>query len=500
MATNLEKLKEILYEVNDINNASAVLGWDQQTHMPPMGAEARGMAQGTLDKISHEKFTSAEVGKLLDALDKEAGSWDPDTDDARLVKVTRRFYDKNTKVPAAMVSERAELTTMGNQAWQEARSKSEFPIFEPHLEKLLDWSRRFAELYAPYDHVYDPVLDEFEPGMKTADVKVIFDEIRPKQVDLIKRISEAEQVDDSFLHQHFPEKQQWDFGVQVITDFGYDWNQGNIAKTTHPFQATLGYGDHRITTRVSEDFFNPYFFGTLHEAGHAMHGQGTAERFKRTPLYAIASLAIGESQSRMWENLIGRSKPFWEHYYPKLQAIFPDQLKKVDVDTFYKGINKVAPSYIRVEADEATYNMHIMLRLELEMAMMEGEAEVRKLPMYWNEMVHKYLGITPKNDKEGVLQDVHWSFGLMGYFSTYALGNLVSAQLWEVINRDMPDTESKVRSAEFKPLLTWLNKNIHEPGAKYEPQEIVQKVTGSKINGGAYLRYLEKKYGEIYGI
>jgi carboxypeptidase Taq len=500
MATNLEKLKLILNEVADINNASSLLGWDQQTHMPPMGAESRGQSQGTLDKISHEKFTSPEVGKLLDALEKEATSWDADSDDARLVKVTRRFYNKSTKVPAAMVTERAELTSMGNQAWQEARSKSEFPIFEPHLEKLLDWARRYADLFAPYDHVYDAVLDDYEPGMKTAEVKVIFDEIRPKQVDLIKRISEAKQVDDSFLHQHFPEKEQWDFGVAVITDFGYDWKQGNIAKTTHPFQATIGYGDHRITTRVAESFFNTYFFGTLHEAGHAMHGQGTAERFKRTPLYNIASLAIGESQSRMWENLIGRSRPFWQHYFPKLQKVFPDQLKKVTAEDFYKAVNKVAPSFIRVEADEATYNMHIMLRLELEMAMMEGEAEVRKLPMYWNEMVHKYLGITPKNDKEGVLQDVHWSFGLMGYFSTYALGNLVSAQLWEVIERDIPDIETKVRNAEFAPLLTWLNKNVHEPGAKYEPQEIVQKVTGSKINGAAYLRYLEKKYSDIYGL
>ncbi|MCW5873230.1 MAG: carboxypeptidase M32 [Anaerolineales bacterium] len=500
MSKELEQLKERLAEVDDINNASAVLGWDQQTYMPPMAAQSRGQAQGTLDRISHEKFTSPEIGKLLETLEKQAGDWDPDSDEARLVAVTRREFDKGTKVPGSMVVERAELTTMGNQAWQEARSNSEFSTFQPHLEKLVDWARRFAELYAPYDHVYDPMLDIYEPGMKAKDVKAIFDDIRPKQVDLIKRISEAQQVDDSVLHQPYDEKGQWDFGVGVVTDFGYDWKQGRLDKTTHPFQTTLGWGDHRITTRVYPDFFNPYFFGTLHEAGHAMHGQGFSESLKRTPLYNIPSLAIGESQSRMWENLVGRSKPFWEHYYPKLQKVFPEQLKGVDMETFYKAINKVAPSYIRVEADEATYNLHIMLRMELEMAIMEGEAEVNKLPMYWNDLFQKYLGVTPPNDKEGVLQDVHWSFGLMGYFSTYALGNLVSAQLWEVIGRDIPDIENKIRTAEFAPLLQWLNKHVHAPGAKFEPQEMVQRITGSKINGDAYIRYLETKFTDIYGL
>jgi len=500
MSDKMTQLKTILAEIADITFASAVLGWDQQTYMPRGGAEARGQQQGTLDRIAHERFTSREVGSLLEDMKKETVSLDPDSDDARLIKVTWEQFERATKIPSEMIVERAELTAIGNQAWQEARSKSEFSIFEPHLEKLVDWSQRFSELFAPYDHVYDPVLDQFEPKMKTADVQAIFNAIRPKQVELIRKISEAKQVDDSFLHQHFPEKEQWDFGVQVITDFGYDWEHGRLDKTTHPFQASLGYGDHRITTRVSEDFFNTYFFATLHEAGHAMHAQGIAKELERTPLYGGTSLAIGESQSRLWENLVGRSKPFWEHYYPKLQKVFPEQLKRVKMEDFYKGVNKVSPSLIRVEADEATYNMHIMLRLELEIAMMEGEAEVKKLPIYWNELVHKYLGITPPNDKEGVLQDVHWSFGLLGYFSTYALGNLVSAQLWEVIQRDMPDIQGMVGRAEFAPLLKWLNTKIHAPGSKFDPQELVQKVTGSKINGDAYIRYLQTKFGEIYSV
>ncbi|MEX2161047.1 MAG: carboxypeptidase M32 [Anaerolineales bacterium] len=500
MANDLAKLKEILAEIFDLRNASAVLSWDQQTYMPRMGAEARGQAQGTLDKIGHERFTSKEVGKLLEALQKEAKDWDPDSNDARLVKVTAEHYEKEMKVPAAMVAEKAELTTMGNQAWQEARKKSDFSIFAPHLEKLLDWARRFSALYAPYDHIYDPLLDAFEPKMKTADVQAVFTSIRPKQVELIKAIAKAKQVEDKFLHQPFPEAQQWEFGKQVITDFGYDWNQGSIDKTTHPFQATLGYGDHRITTRVRGDFFNPYFFGTLHEAGHAMHAQGLGKDLNRTPLYDSPSLAIGESQSRMWENLVGRSKPFWEHYYAKLQKTFPEQLGKVDMETFYKGVNRVSPSYIRVEADEATYNLHIMLRLETEIAMMEGSVQIKDLPKYWNERFEEYLGVVPPDDAQGVLQDVHWSFGLMGYFSTYALGNLVSAQLWEVIQRDIPDIENKIRNAEFAPLLKWLNEKVHQPGAKFEPQEMVQRITGSKIDGSAYLRYLKTKFTEIYSL
>ncbi|MDA1329585.1 MAG: carboxypeptidase M32 [Chloroflexi bacterium] len=500
MHAKLDKLKTILTEVDDLDRASSVLGWDQEAYMPPGGAEARGQQLGTLQRLSHERFTSKEVGNLLDELQKSIGDFDPDSDEARLIKVAARLYARETKVPSEMVTEKAEMTSLASQAWQKARAASDFSMFEPHLEKVLDWSRRYAELYASYDHIYDPLMGAYEPGMKTAEVKAIFEGLRPKQVKLIAAISEQQQVDDAMLHQHFPEEEQFAFSRQVLTAYGYDWDRGREDKTTHPFSTNLGYGDQRITVRVSEDYFNSYLFAALHEAGHALYEQGVPKELARSPLYGGASLAIHESQSRMWENLVGRSLPFWTHFFSKLQELFPEQLAKVNVEDFYRAINRVSPSYIRVEADEATYNLHIMLRLELEIAMLEGSVEVKDMPSAWNERFESYLGVTPLNDAQGVLQDVHWSFGLMGYFSTYALGNLVSAQLWEVIHQALPDLESQISRGEFAPLHDWLRTNIYKHGAKFEPQEMVQKITGSKINGDAYIRYLNDKFGAIYDL
>jgi carboxypeptidase Taq len=350
------------------------------------------------------------------------------------------------------------------------------------------------------DHPYDALLDDFEPGMKTEDVKSIFAALRPQQVELIHAIAAKPQVDDSFLHQSFDEKKQWDFGMEVITKFGFDWEHGRQDKSAHPFTQGMSVRDVRITTRIDPNFLNPMLFGTMHECGHALHGMGSAPELYRTGLEGSASLAIGESQSRLWENLVGRSLPFWQHFYPRLQEVFPSQLANIPLDKFYKGINKVQPSLIRVEADEATYNLHIMLRLEIEIAVIEGKLAVKDLPDYWNSKMQEYLGITPPNNAKGVLQDIHWSFGAFGYFSTYALGNLVSAQLWEKVNQDIPDLANQIRTGKFDTLLGWLREKIHNPGRKFEPQEIVQKVTGSKINPAPYMRYLRQKYGEIYSL
>ncbi|HSQ25544.1 MAG TPA: carboxypeptidase M32 [Anaerolineales bacterium] len=500
MEKKLSQLKSILNEVHDLNAVSSLLGWDQQTYMPSGGAEGRGYQSGTIDKIAHEKFTSPEVGKLLEDLLISTASLDPDSDDARLVKVTHREYEKRVKVPPDMVVEFAQVTTMAQQVWQEARAENNFPKFQPWLEKILDLGHRYAELFAPYDHVYDPLLDQFEPGLKTAEVKQIFDALRPIQVSLIKKIAEKPQLDDSFNFLTYDVQKQWDFGVDVITKFGYDWKRGRQDKSAHPFTTNFGIDDVRITTRVFPNHLSSAIFSTMHESGHAMYEQGVDHVLSRTPLAGGTSLAIHESQSRMWENLVGRSLPFWEHFYPLLQQYFPEQLGKVSLDAFYKGINKVEPSLIRVEADEATYNLHIMLRLELEMAMMEGKLAVKDLPEAWNAGMQDYLGITPPDDAKGVLQDVHWSTGLMGYFSTYALGNLVSLQLWERILADIPDLYDQFRSGEFSALLGWLRQNIHHHGSKYEPQELIQRITGSKIDPNPYINYLQTKFGQIYEI
>ncbi len=498
METKLKELKTILGEINDLNAAAYLLEWDQQTYMPPEGATARGYQLATLSSISHNKFTSPEVGQLLEDVQPYVDQLDPDSDEARLVRVARREYDKAIRVPTELVAEFARVTTVAHNVWQVARAENDFAKFHPHLEKIVELRRRYAALFAPYDHVYDPLLDDYEPGMKTADVKAIFDVLRPKQVALIQAIADRPQVDDSFLHQHFDENKQWDFGVEVITRFGYDWQRGRQDKSAHPFTTNFSIDDVRITTRILPDYFPSSFFSSTHEAGHALYELGIDHALERTPLDGGASYAVHESQSRMWENLVGRSLPFWEHFYPRLQQVFPSQLRGVSLEAFYKGINKVERSLIRTESDEATYNLHIMLRLELEIALMEGTLAVKDLPEAWNTRMQEYLGITPPNDADGVLQDVHWSGGSIGYFSTYALGNLVSLQLWQKINQDIPDLADQIRKGEFSGLLGWLRQNVHRHGKKFEPQELVERVTGSKLSPEPYLQYLQAKFGQIY--
>jgi carboxypeptidase Taq len=498
MSDKLELLKERLGEVEDIGRAASVLGWDQQVNMPPGGNEARGRQLATLSKIAQEKFITDEVGRLIDDLKQELNG--ADTDEAALVRVAARNYDKARRVPPSFIAEQAIVTSKAFEAWMEARSKSDFSIFQPHLEKVVELVHKYISFFPPGDHPYDTLLDDFEPGMKTAEVKAIFDGLRPKQVKLIKAIAASKQVKDAFLFKKYNEKKLIDFGVDVITRFGYDWTRGRQDKAPHPFQTTFSVNDVRITTRYEDDNPLATLFSTMHEAGHAMYEQGINPVYERTPLAGGTSLAIHESQSRMWENLVGRSLPFWEHFYPSLKKRFPSQLDGVSLKTFYKAINKVEPSLIRVNADEATYNLHIMLRLELEIGMVEGTIAVKDLPEIWNAKMQEYLGITPPDDAKGVLQDIHWSYGAIGYFSTYALGNLVSVQLWEKINKDIRNLDDQIRKGDFNELLAWLRKIIHQHGQKYEPQTLVEKVTGSKISPAPYVRYLTKKYSEIYGL
>lgn len=498
MSEKLKQLKEIFGEVSDLNHAASVLSWDQQVNMPPAGGEARGQQLATLGKIAHEKSTSPEVGKLLDDLKNEfSGS---DSDDAAMIRVAARKYDKETRVPSEFIAEQAIVTTTAFEAWVEAKGKSDFSIFQPHLEKVVGLVRKYVSFFPPAEHPYDTLLDDYEPGMKTAEVKKIFDDLRPQQVKLIKAIHAAKQVKDDFLHKKYNEKKVWDFGEAIITKFGYDWRRGRQDKTAHPFQTTFSVNDTRITNRFEAGNPLSTLFSAMHESGHAMYEQGSNPTYERTPLAGGTSLAVHESQSRMWENLVGRSYPFWEHFFPELKKTFPSQLDGVSVKSFYKAINKVEPTLIRVSADEATYNLHVMLRLELEIGMVEGKFAIKDLPEIWNAKMQDYIGITPRNVAQGVLQDVHWSYGAIGYFSTYALGNLVSAQLWEKINEDIRDLDEQIRKGKFDSLLGWLHEKIHVHGHKYDPQDLVQKVTGSKIDSAAYVRYLTKKYSGIYGL
>ncbi len=500
MEEKLQKLKTLLGEVADLNNVSGLLGWDQQVYMPAGAAELRGQQLATIGTISHEKFTSPVIGGLLDDLKKWADGLDHDSDEYRLIKVSAHDYDKATLVPSDFIAEFAQVTAVAQQAWAEARAKSEFSLFRPHLEKIVNLNHRYISFFPAAEHAYDTLLDNFEPGIKTSAVKAIFEALRPQQVELIQAIAERPQVDDAFLRLDYDEQGQWNFGVEIATAFGFDWNRGRQDKSTHPFSQSMGVTDVRITTRFEKGLGASAFFSTAHETGHALYEQGVSENWSRTMLEGGASLAIHESQSRMWENIVGRSLPFWEHFYPRFQQLFPAQVGNVSLETFYKGINKVERSLIRVEADEATYNLHVMLRLELEIAMIEGKIAVKDLPEAWNARMKDYLGIVPPNDAQGVLQDIHWSGGMFGYFSTYALGNLISAQLLEKFKTATPDFDDQMRRGDFSSLLSWLRVKIHQHGRKYEPQELVQRVTGSPIDPAPYMRYLKTKYSEIYGL
>ncbi len=495
-----QKLGSLQNEIYDLNGAMAVLGWDQQTYMPQGGAEDRGDQLSTLARILHLKMTSDEIEKLLEDLIPYASTLDPDSDEARLIKVTRREYNKRTKVDAEWVAEFVRATTVAETAWEYAKEKSDFAHFQPFLETIVRLRREYAQFFAPFEHVYDPLLDDYEPGLKTAEVKAIFDVLRPQQVDLIRQIMEKPQVEDAFLQKPFPEKEQWDFGVSILTDMGFDWKRGRQDRSMHPFTTSFGLGDVRITTRVEADSSIVSLFSSMHEGGHALYEQGISPKLRRTLLAGGASMAVHESQSRLWENLVGLSEPFWRHYYPRLQQMFSTQLGNVDWYTFYKGVNKVEPSLIRVASDEATYNLHIMLRLQLEIALMEGSLEVKDLPEAWNAGMKEYLGLTPPNDAMGVLQDIHWSGGSIGYFPTYALGNLISVQLWEQIQKEIPDLDRQIGDGKLGSLLEWLRIHIHQYGAKFEPQELIQRVTGSKIDPKPYVRYLQEKFGQIYKI
>jgi carboxypeptidase Taq len=500
MSEKLERLKEIMGEIYDLRHAAGLLSWDQQTYMPAGGNEARGHQLATLGKAIHNLGTSEEVGKLLSDLKTEFAGAGEDSDEAALIRVATRDYKKETCVPEDYIVEQAIVTAKAFEAWSEARARKDFSIFRPHLEKIIELVRKYVTFFPPADHPYDTLLDDYEPGMKTADVRAIFDKLRPKQVELIRAIAGRPQINNKFLHKKYNEQKVWDFSASITRAFGYDWTRGRMDHAPHPFENSFSVNDVRITNRWEASNSLATVFSAMHESGHAMYEQGIDPAYERTSLSHGTSLAIHESQSRMWENLVGRSLPFWEFFYPKLKALFPAQLEGIGLKSFYKAINKVEPSLIRVNADEATYNLHIMLRLEMEIAMVEGKVETKELPEVWNARMHEYLGVTPPDDAVGVLQDIHWSYGNIGYFSTYALGNLVSAQLWEKMQKDIRGLDDQIRKGQFDELLGWLHTNIHRYGRKYDPQDLVQKVTGSKIDPAPYVRYLTGKYSEIYGL
>ena len=492
--TSIDRLRTLIGDVMDLRHAADLIEWDERVYMPPGGVTVHGEMSASLRRLAHEKFTSSEVGDALEAARRAVAAEDPDSTAARMVRVVARDYARATRVPAEFVAEHAAAISASQHTWAEARAGSNFALFAPHLQKVIDLKRRYVTFFPPAEHPYDVLLDDYEPGMKTADVRRLFDSLRHRQVAIIKAVSARSAPASGFLSASYAEGDIWRFAVDVVTAFGFDWTRGRQDKSVHPFATGIGAHDVRITTRWVEGQPLALLFGTMHEAGHAMYEQGVGDEHQRTILEGGASLGVHESQSRLWENMVGRSRQFWDHFFPRLQAACPAQLGGVTAGAFHAAINRVQPTLIRVEADEATYNLHIMLRVELELALIEGSLRVPDLPEAWNTKMREYLGLTPPSDATGVLQDIHWSAGLFGYFATYTLGNVIAAQLWERFGAVHSERDSEIGRGEFAPLLSWLRTELHRHGRKFDPKELVERITGSAVDSEPYLRYLENKY------
>jgi carboxypeptidase Taq len=498
----LEKYQTLLArlrEINDIHSAASVLSWDQAAFMPPGGAEARGRQLATLGRIGQEKFVDPAIGRLLDELQPWGEAQPFDSDQAAMLRTTRRDYERASKIPPVFLGQIYEQIAQSYQAWTEARPDDDFTKIQPYLEKTVEFSRQLADFFAPYDHIIDPLIDSPDYGMKAATVSAIFADLRCELVPIVQAITSQPPADDACLHLYYPEKEQEEFGVEAAKIIGFDFNRGRLDKTHHPFTTRFAGGDVRMTTRYDERYFSDAFFGTIHEAGHAMYEQGVDPTYDGTPLGSGTSAGMHESQSRTWENIIARGKPFWKYFYPKLQSRFPAQLKKVSPDTFYRAVNKVEKSLVRVDADEVTYNLHIMLRFDLEMALLEGTLAVKDLPEAWNERFRQDFGIIPPNDRLGCMQDMQWFGGLVGgAFQGYALGNILSSLFYSQALQAHPEIPAEIEHGHFETLRGWLTENIYRPGRKYTAPELIERVTGGPIRIGPYVEYLKTKFGELY--
>jgi carboxypeptidase Taq len=500
-AADLAALKQRLQAINDLHHAASVLNWDQATHMPAGGAAARGRQIALLNGLEHERMIDPEIGRLLDALASWAEAQGADSDAAALVRVTRRDYDRATRVPSAFVQRFAEHSAKSYHVWESARPANDFAVMRPLLATTVELSRELAGFYPGYEHPYDALIDHAEDGMTVAAVRGLFAELRAGLVPLIEAIRARPQLDDRCLNGNFAQPAQRAFGEKIARAFGYDFGRGRQDKTAHPFMIKLGLGDVRITTRYRDDDLADGLFSTMHETGHALYEQGVDDALDGTPLFGGTTAGVHESQSRLWENLVGRSRAFWSHWYAPLQAAFPEALRSVDVDTFYRAINKVAASLIRTDADEVTYNLHVMLRFDLELALLEGTLAVADLPDAWRERVRADWGVSPPDDRDGALQDVHWYGGVVGgAFQSYTLGNIMSAQFFAAARRDIPDLDDQIGAAQFAPLRAWLTERIYRHGRKFTAPEIVERATGEPLSITPYLAYLNKKYGALYGL
>jgi carboxypeptidase Taq len=497
----LAELKPRLLEISDLAGTAAILSWDQSTYMPSGGAAARGRQSALMSRLMHERKTDAELGRLVEQLTPYAESLPPDSDDAALIRVTALDFAKAIRVPAAFVEQLSAHSSAAYDAWTRARQDNDFASLRPFLERTLDLSREYAEFFKPYQHVIDPLIDDMDEGMTCASVKSLFSELRAELVPLVRAIGDRPPADDSCLHGPFAEAPQLDFSLALATAYGYDLARGRLDRTFHPFCTRFSAGDVRITTRVYPDDVTQALFSTLHETGHGLYEQGVARELDGTPLGSGTSAGVHESQSRLWENVVGRSLGLWQHYYPKLRATFPDQLGNVPLEAFHRAINKVERSLIRTEADEVTYNLHIILRFDLEIEMLERRLAVKDLPEAWRARYQSDLGISPPDDRDGCLQDVHWFSGCIGgAFHSYTIGNVLSAQFFAAAMRAHPEIPQEIREGRFGTLKGWLEQSLYRHGRKFKADEIVRRATGEPMTIRPYMDYLTAKYGALYDL
>ena len=495
----MEKFKKELLEISYLGSAVAVLHWDQEVNMPPKGNELRAKIIANLVGELHNKFTSNSFEKSLLILKKKFDAGKLNDEDSCIIREVWREFSREKKLPLKFVKDLAETTSRAQMIWAEAREKNDFNIFLPELKKIVELKRKEAKLVGYKNSPYNALLDTYEPYMNVEEIEMIFSELKDFLIPFLQKIKKSKvKINGNILKGNFPIEKQIKFNEFIAGKLGFDFEAGRLDKSTHPFTIGMHPEDVRITTRYNKKDLLHSVASTIHESGHALYDQGLPIEGFGTPLVDSISLGIHESQSRMWENILGKSEIFWQYFYPKLQKEFPDHFGKIKFEDFYQAINIVKPSLIRTEADEVTYNLHIILRFEIEKDLIEGSIAVEDLPKIWNDKFKEYFGISVPSDSMGVLQDVHWSGGMIGYFPTYTLGNLYSAQFFEVAKRDILNLEKEVKKGQFGHLLEWLRKNIHIHGKLFSAEELVEKVTGEKLSSKHFIDYLEKKYSEIY--
>jgi carboxypeptidase Taq len=497
-----EQLTATIRDISMLDSIGSFMSWDEHTYMPPKGTDHRANQQTLIARMSHEQFTSPRVGELIQAVEQSDLIQDPESDAAANVRELRRSYDRARKLPTSLVEELTRTAVMSQSAWATAKGKSDYATFEPWLDKTLQLKRQEAQCIGYQSNPYDALLDAFEPGETAAGIQQVFQPLRQRLVELIGRIgNSARTAPMEVLERTFPAAIQEKLSREAAAASGFDFQAGRLDVTVHPFCQNIGPGDTRITTRYDEHFFSDSFFSTIHETGHALYEQGLPkEKHFGLPIAEAVSLGIHESQSRMWENFVGRGGAFWKYFFPRTQQAFGDVMKDISPDQWLFAINDVRPSLIRTESDETTYNLHVMLRFEIEQAMLLDEIKAHDNPAAWNERMKNYLGVSPPDDAQGCLQDIHWSMGAIGYFPTYSLGNLYAAQFFEQARKDLGDLDGMFEKGEFLPLLGWLREKIHIHGKRYTAKQLIKRVTGSELSAEPLVRHLEKNAKAFYGV